>query len=106
VGKRTVTFRDVIAALHTELTRCWFQVGVLEFTHYLERFLWPGFDPETASVEHVLSIVLMVNEKLREQTPGWGAFEGAPEQFPAFFRRVRQVCLSTDKEVCFAPRLS
>jgi hypothetical protein len=94
------------------------QVGSLEFSQYLEQYLWPAFDATTASIEHVLSIVLMVNEKLREQAPGWETFEAEPEQFPAFFRRVRQACLSKDATVsarvqleplsrraCFSPAL-
>ena len=40
------------------------RVMVLEISQYLERYLWPFFDPETSSNEHVLSIVLMVNEKV------------------------------------------
>ena len=74
-------------------------MAALEFSHYLERFLWPGFVAAEASTAHVLSIVLMVNEKLREQTPGWAAFEGAPDEFRGLFRRVRQACLSESAEV-------
>ena len=37
---------------------------LLEISQYLERYLWPNFDAETASFEHVFSIVLMVNEKV------------------------------------------
>lgn len=80
------------------------QVGTLEFSQYLEQYLWPAFDATTASAEHVLSIVLMVNEKLREQAPGWEAFESEPEQFSAFFRRVRQLCLSKDASVSLRQR--
>jgi intron-binding protein aquarius len=40
------------------------RVMVLEISQYLENYLWPNFDPETASFAHVMSIVLMVNEKV------------------------------------------
>lgn len=42
------------------------RIMILEVSQYLERFLWPHFDAEHATPEHVLSIMLMVNEKFRE----------------------------------------
>lgn len=41
------------------------RVMVLEISQYLENYLWPHFDPESATFEHVMSIILMVNEKVR-----------------------------------------
>ena len=38
---------------------------VLEISQYLEKYLWPHFDAETASFEHVFSIILLTNEKVR-----------------------------------------
>jgi intron-binding protein aquarius len=38
---------------------------ILEVSQYLENYLWPHFDPAEASFEHVISIILMVNEKVR-----------------------------------------
>ncbi|CAM6097670.1 unnamed protein product [Calypogeia fissa] len=40
------------------------RVMVLEISQYLENYLWPNFDPDTASFAHVMSIILMVNEKV------------------------------------------
>lgn len=40
------------------------RVMILEVSQYLENYLWPNFDPETASFEHVMSMLLMVNEKV------------------------------------------
>jgi len=37
---------------------------------------------------HVMSLVIMVNEKFREQVSAWPAFETRPEVFPAFFSAV------------------
>jgi hypothetical protein len=53
---------------------------------YLELYLWPHFKAEEASVTHVLSIMLMVNEKFRENMPGWTCFTDA-DKFAAFFKR-------------------
>lgn len=40
------------------------RVMVLEVSQYLENYLWPNFDPEKSTFEHVMSIILMVNEKV------------------------------------------
>ena len=40
------------------------RVMILEVSQYLENYLWPNFDPETATYEHVMSMILMVNEKV------------------------------------------
>lgn len=39
---------------------------LLEFSQYLENYLWPNFDASTSSFEHVMSIVFMCNEKFRK----------------------------------------
>ena len=41
------------------------RVMILEVSQYLENYLWPNFDPETVSFEHMMSMILMVNEKVR-----------------------------------------
>lgn len=43
---------------------------LLEFSQYLENYLWPNYSTD-ASDAHVLSIVVMVNEKFRERVPAW-----------------------------------
>jgi len=43
---------------------------LLEFSQYLENYLWPNYGPP-ATDAHVLSIVVMVNEKFRERVPAW-----------------------------------
>ena len=47
---------------------------LLEISQYLENYLWPNFDAATASLEHIMSIILMVNEKFRENVPAWTCF--------------------------------
>lgn len=46
------------------------RIMVLEFSQYLENFLWPNYKPG-ASVAHIMSIVIMVNEKFRERVQVW-----------------------------------
>jgi intron-binding protein aquarius len=53
------------------------------------RYLWPHFNAAQSSAQHVLSIVLMVNEKSRQRLPAWEVFRDTPaDRFSAFFARV------------------
>lgn len=47
---------------------------LLELSQYLENYLWPHFAEAGASYEHIMSIVLIVNEKFRENVPAWTCF--------------------------------
>ncbi|KAG2449906.1 hypothetical protein HYH02_000012 [Chlamydomonas schloesseri] len=64
------------------------RIMLLEISQYLENYLWPNFDAEKATFEHVMSIVLMVNEKFREGVPAWTCFHTREDAFPGFFKRV------------------
>ncbi|KAJ7534618.1 hypothetical protein O6H91_13G103100 [Diphasiastrum complanatum] len=78
------------------------RVAVLEISQYLEKYLWPNFDAESATFEHVMSIVLMVNEKFRDNVPAWRCFHDREDVFPSFFKRVLDIknedCTLTLKE--------
>jgi intron-binding protein aquarius len=88
---------------------------MLEFSQYLENYLWKYFKNTEVIVvysfliifslsqitnfpkssdSHVLSIVAMVNEKFRERVYPWNCFKAAPDQFPALFERVLRLCLA------------
>lgn len=41
------------------------------FSQYLERYLWPNYDPSTADVKYLMSMVVMINEKFRERILAW-----------------------------------
>lgn len=68
----------------------------LEITQYLELYLWPNYDHEASepSVEHAMSIVLMVNEKFKERVPVWTVFRDDSEKFSRFFNQIAH--LATD----------
>lgn len=40
------------------------RVMILEVSQYLENYLWPNFNPATATFEHVMSMIIMINEKV------------------------------------------
>jgi intron-binding protein aquarius len=54
--------------------------------------LRPHFNAETSDATHVISLVMMVNEKFREGVEPWTAFHashaGEPDKFASFFKRV------------------
>ncbi|XP_046659087.1 LOW QUALITY PROTEIN: RNA helicase aquarius [Homalodisca vitripennis] len=67
---------------------------MLEFSQYLENYLWPNnYVTGLASHEHMMSIVVMLNEKFRERVPAWEAFKKRPENFPGFFQQMLEACL-------------
>jgi intron-binding protein aquarius len=66
---------------------------MLEFSQYLEKYLWPNYDASVATRAHTMSIVVMVNEKFRERVQVWEAFEKLPNQFQGFFQHVLETCI-------------
>ncbi|KDP40504.1 hypothetical protein JCGZ_24503 [Jatropha curcas] len=67
------------------------RVMILEVSQYLENYLWPNFDPETATFEHVMSMILMINEKFRENVAAWLCFYDRKDVFKGFLERVLQL---------------
>ncbi|KAG5008532.1 hypothetical protein JHK85_027074 [Glycine max] len=61
---------------------------ILEVSQYLENYLWPHFDPLAATFEHVMSIIIMVNEKFRENVAAWTCFHERKDAFKVFLERV------------------
>ncbi|CAI9102844.1 OLC1v1001193C1 [Oldenlandia corymbosa var. corymbosa] len=64
------------------------RVMILEVSQYLENYLWPNFHLETATFEHIMSMILMVNEKFRENVDAWICFHDRSDMFQGFFERV------------------
>uniref|UniRef100_A0A915BBL4 Intron-binding protein aquarius n=2 Tax=Parascaris univalens TaxID=6257 RepID=A0A915BBL4_PARUN len=64
------------------------RIVMLEFSQYLEQYLWPNFYPSQSSMQYVMSIVVMFNEKFRERIPAWRCIITRPQHFSAFFHRV------------------
>ncbi|VDO29345.1 unnamed protein product [Onchocerca flexuosa] len=73
------------------------KVVVLEFSQYLERYLWPNFIAEKASNHYVMSVVIMLNAKFRERIPVWRCIIERSAQFPIFFRRILHLVLDVEQ---------
>ncbi|RKP26860.1 P-loop containing nucleoside triphosphate hydrolase protein, partial [Syncephalis pseudoplumigaleata] len=56
-------------------------------------YLWPHYDPSTASDAHVLSIAVMVNEKRRQRVPVWEHFGEDTGRFGDLFHRILKLSL-------------
>nr|CAD7459465.1 unnamed protein product [Timema tahoe] len=69
------------------------RIMMLEFSQYLENYLWPNYVTGTSSHAHMMSIVVMINEKFRERVPAWQPFKKLPEHFPGFFQQMLEACL-------------
>jgi len=75
------------------------RVMLLEFSQYLECYLWPNFDEIKSTKSHVMSICMMVNEKFREKVPMWEAFKKEPSNFPGLIHRVMSLNLDDSGEI-------
>ncbi|PNF18780.1 hypothetical protein B7P43_G01661 [Cryptotermes secundus] len=69
------------------------RIMMLEFSQYLENYLWPNYLTSKSSHAHMMSIVIMVNEKFRERVPAWQPFRKLQEHFPGFFQQMLEACL-------------
>lgn len=67
---------------------------MLEFSQYLENYLWPNYKNGSASHAHMMSIVVMLNEKFRERVEVWQVFEKNKNEFTAFFQQLLESCIS------------
>lgn len=68
------------------------RIMILEFSRYLENFLWPNFTEKSSSA-HVMSMVFLLNEKFRERIEVWKVFETNPDNFSLLFNEILKKCL-------------
>ncbi|PIC30447.1 hypothetical protein B9Z55_021685 [Caenorhabditis nigoni] len=73
------------------------KIMMLEFSQYLEEYLWPNYQAGSASKAYNMSIVVMVNEKFRERSlDAWACFSKKADEFSGFFRRVLELSLQEE----------
>jgi intron-binding protein aquarius len=63
------------------------RVQLLELSCYLEHYLWPHLGA-APSMEHTLSILLLLNEKCREGVAAFDALTADADKFELFFKAV------------------
>ncbi|RVE57414.1 hypothetical protein OJAV_G00216000 [Oryzias javanicus] len=72
------------------------KIMLLEFSQYLENYLWVNYTPDVSSKAYLMSICCIVNEKFRENVPAWEVFKKEPNHFPFFFKCVMEAVLTGD----------
>uniref|UniRef100_A0A667YTH2 RNA helicase aquarius n=1 Tax=Myripristis murdjan TaxID=586833 RepID=A0A667YTH2_9TELE len=73
------------------------KIMLLEFSQYLENYLWVNYTPKVSSNAYLMSICCIVNEKFRENVPAWEVFKKEPSHFPFFFKCVMEAVLNGDE---------
>ncbi|KAJ1569560.1 hypothetical protein HK096_002695, partial [Nowakowskiella sp. JEL0078] len=64
------------------------KIILLEYLQYLEKYLWPNYSSES-SLEHTLSISLLINEKFRQRISlPWSSLVIESSQFHFFFSQI------------------
>jgi intron-binding protein aquarius len=73
------------------------RIVMLEFSQYLENYLWKNYKINKDNKSHVLSIVIMVNEKFRERVFAWQCFlDDTPEEFSSLFSSVLKLMIGNE----------
>uniref|UniRef100_A0A158R470 Intron-binding protein aquarius n=1 Tax=Syphacia muris TaxID=451379 RepID=A0A158R470_9BILA len=63
------------------------KIVMLEFSQYLERYLWPNYS-KSVNVNYLMSVIVMINEKFRERILAWRCICERPKEFGHFFHSV------------------
>jgi len=66
---------------------------ILEFSRYLENYLWPGINDENCTTKATISIACMINIKMHQAVPAWEAIKNKPKHFPTLFKKVLELML-------------
>ncbi|MBN3285523.1 AQR helicase, partial [Polyodon spathula] len=74
------------------------KIMLLEFSQYLENYLWVNYSPEVSSNAYLMTICCIVNEKFRENVPAWEAFKKKPEHFTYFFKCILEASLADEDD--------
>ncbi|KAK6481299.1 RNA helicase aquarius-like isoform X2 [Huso huso] len=74
------------------------KIMLLEFSQYLENYLWVNYSPEVSSNAYLMTICCIVNEKFRENVPAWETFKKKPEHFTYFFKCILEASLADEDD--------
>jgi len=92
-GSGKINFNpDVVETIYTSVAASGFdsgQVMALEFNSYLERYLWPCFNAEQATTAHLMSIALLINQKISDASiTAWDSMAIHKDKFAGYFERM------------------
>ncbi|KAK3563005.1 hypothetical protein QTP86_013270 [Hemibagrus guttatus] len=69
------------------------KIMLLEFSQYLENYLWVNYSPKVSSNSYLMSICCIVNEKFRENVPAWEEVDIIREQVQQLISLPMWTCL-------------
>ena len=77
------------------------KISDLELSHYLENYLWPNFNYEqhNSNQYYLMSIILMINEKFRENIDVWSFFKEETVKFSKLFSSITRLSLNDQLNV-------
>lgn len=90
---------DLVRSIYmNDLKNCYGKnkkISELELSQYLENYLWPNFDHQQHAdkVYYLMSIILMINEKFRENIDVWNLFKENAGKFSQFFNSIARLSL-------------
>ncbi|XP_014252193.1 intron-binding protein aquarius [Cimex lectularius] len=80
------------------------RIMMLEVSQYLENYLWPNYRPDQSTYDHMISVVIMMNEKFRERVSAWTAIKKNPLHVRGFLKQVFHACLELNS--CYIEKTS
>jgi len=94
-GEKPEFDAEVVNKIYASLKRANFdhnQIMALEFNSYLERYLWPCFDAETATPANLMSIALLINQKVSDASiSAWDSVALHKQHFAGYFDRMLEL---------------
>ena len=70
------------------------KVQLLDLSCYLENYLWRHYSADS-SVEHILSTIIMINEKFREGISVFDYMTSDEEKFHSFFGKIVEIAFQS-----------
>lgn len=95
---------DLIRSIYVnDLRNCYGKnkkISDLEINQYFENYLWPNFKDEHKDKDYYLmSIILMLNEKFRENIDVWNLFEEDAGKFSLFVDSITKLSLKDELNI-------
>ncbi|BET02370.1 Aquarius homolog (Mouse) [Nesidiocoris tenuis] len=78
------------------------RIMMLEVSQYLENYLWPNYVTGESSYAHMMSVVVMMNEKFRERVMAWTAVKKDSTHLDGFLNQVLHGVL--EQNSCFVEK--
>lgn len=73
---------------------------LLELSSYLENYLWKNFDPKASTFAHLMSLIMLINEKFRQNLLNiWDPFHSREEAMQPFLQKVLELKCNSEQKM-------